>query len=111
MYLPNWNIRRRCCTYILRQPCLGGAYAASDALVCRRGAKETWGLVVNEAVAGGLPRNREQRGWIYTGRNRFWPNRGNTYLWLVSELTKILLRLADPVPFAQLRHSVTAVSG
>jgi glycosyltransferase involved in cell wall biosynthesis len=32
-----------------------GAYAAADALVIPSDARETWGLVVNEAMAAGLP--------------------------------------------------------
>lgn len=34
---------------------IGRAYAAADALVLPSDAKETWGLVVNEAMASGLP--------------------------------------------------------
>lgn len=34
---------------------IGQAYAAADVLVLPSDAKETWGLVVNEAMAGGIP--------------------------------------------------------
>lgn len=39
----------------LNQSEIAGAYAAADALVLPSDAKETWGLVVNEAMASGLP--------------------------------------------------------
>lgn len=39
----------------LNQQQIGAAYAASDALVLPSDAGETWGLVVNEAMACGLP--------------------------------------------------------
>ena len=39
----------------INQSEIGKAYAAADALVLPSDAKETWGLVVNEAMASGLP--------------------------------------------------------
>ena len=39
----------------LNQSEIARAYAAADALVLPSDAKETWGLVVNEAMASGLP--------------------------------------------------------
>ena len=39
----------------LNQNEIASAYAAADALVLPSDAKETWGLVVNEAMASGLP--------------------------------------------------------
>ncbi len=39
----------------LNQSEIASAYAAADALVLPSDAKETWGLVVNEAMASGLP--------------------------------------------------------
>jgi glycosyltransferase involved in cell wall biosynthesis len=39
----------------INQSEIGNAYAAADALVLPSDAKETWGLVVNEAMASGLP--------------------------------------------------------
>ena len=39
----------------LNQSEISRAYVAADCLVLRSDAKETWGLVVNEAMASGLP--------------------------------------------------------
>ena len=39
----------------LKQSEIGAAYAASDCLLLPSDAGETWGLVVNEAMASGLP--------------------------------------------------------
>jgi glycosyltransferase involved in cell wall biosynthesis len=39
----------------LNQTAMPKAYAASDALVLPSNGDETWGLVVNEAMAGGIP--------------------------------------------------------
>lgn len=39
----------------LNQGAIGAAYAAADALVLPSDGRETWGLVVNEAMAGGVP--------------------------------------------------------
>ena len=39
----------------VNQQALGDAYAAADCLVLPSDASETWGLVVNEALAAGLP--------------------------------------------------------
>jgi glycosyltransferase involved in cell wall biosynthesis len=39
----------------LNQSEISRAYAAADCLVLPSNAKETWGLVVNEAMASGLP--------------------------------------------------------
>lgn len=43
------------CAGFLNQSELPGAYAAADLLVLPGGEAETWGLVVNEAMAAGLP--------------------------------------------------------
>ena len=42
-------------TGFLNQSAIAGAYAAADALVLPSDGGETWGLVVNEAMACGLP--------------------------------------------------------
>src|SRR5262249_58413752 len=39
----------------LNQTAMPEAYAASDALVMTSSASETWGLVVNEGMASGIP--------------------------------------------------------
>jgi glycosyltransferase involved in cell wall biosynthesis len=41
--------------FLNQQHEINRAYVAADALVLPSNAKETWGLVVNEAMAGGLP--------------------------------------------------------
>ncbi|MBI2361075.1 MAG: glycosyltransferase [Deltaproteobacteria bacterium] len=49
--------RRSCVTFtgFLNQTEMPKAYAAADCLVLPSDARETWGLVVNEAMASGLP--------------------------------------------------------
>jgi glycosyltransferase involved in cell wall biosynthesis len=42
-------------TGFLNQNAVGDAYAAADCLVLPSTGRETWGLAVNEAMAGGLP--------------------------------------------------------
>ncbi|OGW92186.1 MAG: hypothetical protein A3D28_06180 [Omnitrophica bacterium RIFCSPHIGHO2_02_FULL_63_14] len=42
-------------TGFLNQSCMPGVYATADALVLPSEARETWGLVVNEAMACGVP--------------------------------------------------------
>jgi glycosyltransferase involved in cell wall biosynthesis len=95
----NWPVRF---AGFLNQTAMPGAYAASDAVVMTS-ASETWGLVVNEAMACGLPAIVSDR--VGCGPDLVLPGRtGEVFpCGAVGELASLLAALAgDPPRLARL---------
>lgn len=87
----------------LNQTELPQAYAASDALVLPSSYAETWGLVVNEAMASGLPAIVSDQ--VGCGPDLVRPSEtGEVYAYrAVDELAAVMVRLAaDPSRLASL---------
>lgn len=98
------------CTFagFLNQQQIGAAYAAADALVLPSDGRETWGLVVNEAMASGLPAIVSEAAGcvpdlVVDGRTGFAFPRGD-----VATLTRRMIETADRSYAAALGRAAAA---
>lgn len=96
-------------TGFLNQTAIADAYAAADVLVLPSGRHETWGLVVNEAMASGLPAVVSEAAGcvpdlIREGETGYSFPEGD-----VAELRRLLTYLADhPDTVAQMGEAAAA---